>query len=168
MELVRDAIMAGVLGDLGSGSNVDLCVITKHSSQLIRPYDSSVSEQHSTSHHRRSAISLTATAHQLSTAAINLLCGRGFQPPGTTRQSRIANFVPGVAWSWTRRNNVVRLILLLWPHYVKYVMLCTSNFVWCLIRYDTIQYIYVHSKADAQKLTLWWSRGLKEVICFLN
>jgi 20S proteasome subunit beta 2 len=28
-KLVRDAICAGIFNDLGSGSNVDLCVITK-------------------------------------------------------------------------------------------------------------------------------------------
>jgi len=60
MQLVGDAIMAGVLGDLGSGSNVDICVITKHDSQLIRPFDSTVSDQFS-SHHHRSALSLTLT-----------------------------------------------------------------------------------------------------------
>jgi len=39
---VRDAIAAGVLGDLGSGSNVDVCVVSKHDSQLMRPFDSDV------------------------------------------------------------------------------------------------------------------------------
>lgn len=29
MELVADAICAGIFNDLGSGSNVDLCIITK-------------------------------------------------------------------------------------------------------------------------------------------
>lgn len=37
--LVRDAIAAGVFNDLGSGSNVDLCVITKTGVDYIRPYD---------------------------------------------------------------------------------------------------------------------------------
>ena len=39
MQLVRDAIAAGIFNDLGSGSNVDLCVITKNKVDYIRPYD---------------------------------------------------------------------------------------------------------------------------------
>ncbi|TPP61158.1 Proteasome subunit beta type [Fasciola gigantica] len=39
MQLVRDAIAAGIFNDLGSGSNVDLCVITKDSTEYIRPHD---------------------------------------------------------------------------------------------------------------------------------
>ena len=39
MQLVRDAIAAGIFNDLGSGSNVDLCVITKDKVEYIRPYD---------------------------------------------------------------------------------------------------------------------------------
>jgi len=38
MQLVSDAISAGVLNDLGSGSNVDLCVITKDKADYIRPH----------------------------------------------------------------------------------------------------------------------------------
>lgn len=41
--LVRDAITAGVLNDLGSGSNVDLCIIKKDKVDYIRPYDVPVS-----------------------------------------------------------------------------------------------------------------------------
>ncbi|KXJ20350.1 Proteasome subunit beta type-7 [Exaiptasia diaphana] len=37
--LVRDGIAAGIFNDLGSGSNVDLCVITKDGVNYIRPYD---------------------------------------------------------------------------------------------------------------------------------
>jgi len=37
-ELVADAIRAGIFNDLGSGSNVDICVITKGKVQYIRPY----------------------------------------------------------------------------------------------------------------------------------
>lgn len=37
-ELVADAIRSGIFNDLGSGSNVDLCVITKDSAEMIRPY----------------------------------------------------------------------------------------------------------------------------------
>eukprot|EP00058_Branchiostoma_floridae_P010925 XP_002596413.1 hypothetical protein BRAFLDRAFT_114302 [Branchiostoma floridae] len=38
-KLVRDAIAAGIFNDLGSGSNVDLCVITKGKVDYIRPHD---------------------------------------------------------------------------------------------------------------------------------
>ncbi|MDK2413699.1 hypothetical protein QHH03_31895, partial [Aphanizomenon sp. 202] len=38
-QLVRDAIAGGVFNDLGSGSNIDLCVITKDGANMIRPYD---------------------------------------------------------------------------------------------------------------------------------
>lgn len=37
--LVRDAIAAGIFNDLGSGSNVDLCVIRKDSIDYLRNYD---------------------------------------------------------------------------------------------------------------------------------
>ena len=39
MKLVRDAIAAGIFNDLGSGSNIDLCVITKDKVEYLRPYD---------------------------------------------------------------------------------------------------------------------------------
>nr|UCK81603.1 proteasome subunit beta type-7 [Arenicola marina] len=39
MKLVRDAIAAGIFNDLGSGSNVDVCVITKDKVDYIRPFD---------------------------------------------------------------------------------------------------------------------------------
>jgi len=38
-QLVRDAIAGGVFNDLGSGSNIDLCVITKDGANMVRPYD---------------------------------------------------------------------------------------------------------------------------------
>lgn len=38
-KLVRDAIAAGIFNDLGSGSNVDLCVIKKDGAQYLRTYD---------------------------------------------------------------------------------------------------------------------------------
>lgn len=38
-KLVRDAIAAGIFNDLGSGSNVDLCVITKDKVDYLRTYD---------------------------------------------------------------------------------------------------------------------------------
>lgn len=38
-QLVRDAIAAGIFNDLGSGSNVDLCVITKGRVDYLRTYD---------------------------------------------------------------------------------------------------------------------------------
>lgn len=36
---MRDAIAAGIFCDLGSGSNVDLCVITQAGVQYLRSYD---------------------------------------------------------------------------------------------------------------------------------
>lgn len=38
-KLVRDAIAAGIFNDLGSGSNVDLCVITGEGTQYLRTYE---------------------------------------------------------------------------------------------------------------------------------
>ncbi|KAL8174164.1 UNVERIFIED_CONTAM: Proteasome subunit beta type-7 [Gekko kuhli] len=38
-QLVRDAIAAGIYNDLGSGSNIDLCVISKNKLDFLRPYD---------------------------------------------------------------------------------------------------------------------------------
>ncbi|KAH8300533.1 hypothetical protein KR018_011841 [Drosophila ironensis] len=38
-KLVRDAIASGVFNDLGSGSNVDLCVIRKGSVEYLRNYE---------------------------------------------------------------------------------------------------------------------------------
>ncbi|XP_068167380.1 proteasome subunit beta type-10 isoform X2 [Antennarius striatus] len=38
-QLVRDAITAGIFCDLGSGSNVDLCVINKAGVEYLRGYD---------------------------------------------------------------------------------------------------------------------------------
>jgi len=38
-ELVADAIRAGIFNDLGSGSNCDVVVIKKDSTELMRPYD---------------------------------------------------------------------------------------------------------------------------------
>ena len=37
--MVRDAIAAGIFNDLGSGTNIDLCVIKKGSVDYLRPYD---------------------------------------------------------------------------------------------------------------------------------
>ncbi|MBN3312617.1 PSB7 protein, partial [Atractosteus spatula] len=39
--LVRDAVHAGVMSDLGSGSNIDLCVITRAGVEYLRPYEES-------------------------------------------------------------------------------------------------------------------------------
>uniref|UniRef100_A0A8C1BTT4 Proteasome subunit beta n=1 Tax=Cyprinus carpio carpio TaxID=630221 RepID=A0A8C1BTT4_CYPCA len=41
-QLVRDAITAGIFCDLGSGSNVDLCVITEKTVDYLRGYDQPV------------------------------------------------------------------------------------------------------------------------------
>lgn len=38
-QLIRDAIAAGVFNDLGSGSNIDLCVIKKDSTEYLRGYE---------------------------------------------------------------------------------------------------------------------------------
>ena len=38
VELCSQAILAGIFNDLGSGSNVDVCVITKEKATLHRPY----------------------------------------------------------------------------------------------------------------------------------
>lgn len=39
MKLVRDGIAAGIFNDLGSGSNVDLCIIRKGSTKYLRNYE---------------------------------------------------------------------------------------------------------------------------------
>ena len=36
---MRDAIAGGIFNDLGSGSNIDLCVITKEGTQYLRTYE---------------------------------------------------------------------------------------------------------------------------------
>lgn len=41
-QLVRDAIAAGIFCDLGSGSNIDLCVITEKGVDYLRGYDQPV------------------------------------------------------------------------------------------------------------------------------
>nr|CAC13118.1 low molecular mass polypeptide subunit PSMB10 [Takifugu rubripes] len=40
-ELVRLAIHAGIMSDLGSGNNIDICVITRDRVDYIRPYEES-------------------------------------------------------------------------------------------------------------------------------
>ncbi|XP_043995143.1 proteasome subunit beta type-7-like [Gambusia affinis] len=40
-ELVRASIHAGIMSDLGSGNNIDICVITKKGVDYIRPYQES-------------------------------------------------------------------------------------------------------------------------------
>ncbi|GBG90508.1 hypothetical protein CBR_g50853 [Chara braunii] len=39
MEMVANAIKAGIFNDLGSGSNVDLCIITKDGKEYLRNYE---------------------------------------------------------------------------------------------------------------------------------
>uniref|UniRef100_A0A3P8WS14 Proteasome 20S subunit beta 13a n=1 Tax=Cynoglossus semilaevis TaxID=244447 RepID=A0A3P8WS14_CYNSE len=46
-QLVRSAIQAGILNDLGSGHNIDLCVITDRGVDYIRPYQESQYKDHS-------------------------------------------------------------------------------------------------------------------------
>lgn len=38
-ELVRNAIRAGIFNDLGSGGNVDICVITQEGAKHLREYE---------------------------------------------------------------------------------------------------------------------------------
>ncbi|XP_037939371.1 proteasome subunit beta type-7 [Teleopsis dalmanni] len=38
-KLVRDAIASGIYNDLGSGSNIDLCVIRRGSTEILRNYE---------------------------------------------------------------------------------------------------------------------------------
>ncbi len=45
VQLVHDAIEAGIVNDLGSGSNVDVMVITKDSTQMMRNMDTSHAER---------------------------------------------------------------------------------------------------------------------------
>ncbi|CAG5889472.1 unnamed protein product [Menidia menidia] len=40
-ELVRASIHAGIMSDLGSGNNIDICVITRQGVDYIRPYQES-------------------------------------------------------------------------------------------------------------------------------
>ncbi|KPP58162.1 Proteasome subunit beta type 7 precursor-like, partial [Scleropages formosus] len=40
-KLVRDAIHSGIMSDLGSGNNIDICVITRQGVDYIRPYEES-------------------------------------------------------------------------------------------------------------------------------
>lgn len=44
IKLVRDAIAAGIFNDLGSGSNVDICVVRKNDHKLIRGYEIAVTK----------------------------------------------------------------------------------------------------------------------------
>jgi 20S proteasome subunit beta 2 len=39
IKLVHAAISSGIFNDLGSGSNVDICVITKDGAKMLRNYD---------------------------------------------------------------------------------------------------------------------------------
>lgn len=38
MELIKDAILSGIENDLGSGSNIDLCIITASNTEFKRGY----------------------------------------------------------------------------------------------------------------------------------
>ena len=37
--MVAESISAGIFNDLGSGSNVDVCIITKDSTEMLRNYE---------------------------------------------------------------------------------------------------------------------------------
>jgi 20S proteasome subunit beta 2 len=43
IKLVSRAIRSGIFNDLGSGSNVDVCVITKDKTEMLRNYEMPVS-----------------------------------------------------------------------------------------------------------------------------
>lgn len=43
IDLVSRAIRSGIFNDLGSGSNVDVCVITKEQTEMLRNYEMPVS-----------------------------------------------------------------------------------------------------------------------------
>ncbi|KAM9271521.1 proteasome subunit beta type-7 isoform 3-T3 [Morus bassanus] len=51
-QLVRDAIAAGIYNDLGSGNNIDICVISKSKLDFLRPYD--VASRKGDRHHGQS------------------------------------------------------------------------------------------------------------------
>lgn len=38
MEIACKAITSGIINDMGSGSNVDMCIITNEGTEFIRPY----------------------------------------------------------------------------------------------------------------------------------
>jgi hypothetical protein len=40
--MVAEAISAGIFNDLGSGSNVDVCIITKDNTEMLRNYETPV------------------------------------------------------------------------------------------------------------------------------
>lgn len=40
-DLVRAAIQAGIMDDLASGNNIDICVVTKERVDYIRPFQES-------------------------------------------------------------------------------------------------------------------------------
>lgn len=48
MALVARAIRSGVFNDLGSGSNVDVAVITKDKTEMMRNYETPVSSSYPT------------------------------------------------------------------------------------------------------------------------
>ena len=71
MQLVRDAIAAGIFNDLGSGSNVDLCIITKDKTEYLRPYDiaNAKGERQGTYSYRPGATGVLSEKTQLLTLA---------------------------------------------------------------------------------------------------
>jgi len=58
-QLVSDAICAGVFNDLGSGSNVDLCVITREKVDYVRSHRQA-SVKGSRYHHLSTTITLAS------------------------------------------------------------------------------------------------------------
>lgn len=43
--LMRDTIAAGIFTDLGSGSNVDLCIITQAGVEFLRGFDQPTAQE---------------------------------------------------------------------------------------------------------------------------
>ncbi|XP_064395665.1 proteasome subunit beta type-7-like [Halichondria panicea] len=70
MTLVRNAITAGILNDLGSGSNVDLCVVTADKTDYLRGYEEIVAKGPRTGDYRY---------RQGTTAIIGTPCVRRFE-----------------------------------------------------------------------------------------
>ena len=70
IELVSQAILAGVYNDLGSGSNVDVCILKKDSMEMKRNYLTPMDEK-----------PLRASVKKPSTF--------GVYPPGTTKVVKV-------------------------------------------------------------------------------
>lgn len=70
-QLVRSAIQAGILNDLGSGHNIDLCVITDRGVDYIRPYQESQYKDHRY-RRRRELLCLSRDDHRHHVVTVSL------------------------------------------------------------------------------------------------